>query len=123
MEGYEIPAGTRIIVSAWAIAQDPKYWSEPERFVPERFAAPGTADYKRTNFEHLPFGSGRRMCPGMVFGLASVPVALAELLSRFNWRVPEGTTTAEELDMEERGGATAMREVELVLAATPNDPQ
>ncbi|OAY62943.1 cytochrome P450 71D10-like [Ananas comosus] len=123
VEGYEIPAGTRIIVNAWAIARDPKYWSEPERFVPEQFAAPGDADYKGTNFEYLPFGSGRRMCPGMVFGLASVSVALAELLRRFDWRVPEGTTTAEELDMEETGGATAMRRVDLVLVATTRDPK
>lgn len=120
--GYEIPAGTRIMVNAWAIARDPEHWSEPERFVPERFAAPGAADYKGSSFEYLPFGSGRRMCPGMVFGLASVNVALAELLRRFDWRAPDGTTP-EELSMEEVHGITAARKVDLVLVATPVDPQ
>uniref|UniRef100_A0A6V7QUI6 Premnaspirodiene oxygenase n=1 Tax=Ananas comosus var. bracteatus TaxID=296719 RepID=A0A6V7QUI6_ANACO len=102
-------AGPRALVGAGAVRA-------------ERFAAPGAADYKGSSFEYLPFGSGRRMCPGMVFGLASVNVALAELLRRFDWRAPDGTTP-EELSMEEVHGITAARKVDLVLVATPVDPQ
>ncbi|OAY77815.1 Premnaspirodiene oxygenase [Ananas comosus] len=122
VEGYEISPGTRAVVNVWAIGRDPKYWTEPDRFMPERFAEPGAADYKGTSFELLPFGSGRRMCPGMVFALAGVFVSLAELLRRFDWRMPDGMTP-EELSMEETSLAPAERKVDLVLVATPcRDP-
>lgn len=123
VEGYEISPGMRAVVNVWAIGRDPKYWTEPDRFMPERFAEPGAADYKGTSFELLPFGAGRRMCPGMVFALAGVFVSLAELLRRFDWRMPDGTTP-EELSMEETSLAPAERKVDLVLVATPcRDPQ
>ncbi|KAK1438675.1 hypothetical protein QVD17_04485 [Tagetes erecta] len=61
---YIVPPKTQIMVNAWAIAMDPCFWERPGSFMPERFLK-NEIDYKGQDFEFLPFGSGRRRCPGM----------------------------------------------------------
>ncbi|XWS47871.1 hypothetical protein CRYUN_Cryun13aG0022800 [Craigia yunnanensis] len=68
--GYVIPAKTRVLVNVWAIQRDPKLWERPNEFIPERFDN-SQIDYKGQDFQLIPFGSGRRGCPGMSFGLAT----------------------------------------------------
>ncbi|KQJ90411.1 cytochrome P450 71A1 [Brachypodium distachyon] len=118
--GYDIPAGTRVLVNAWTIARDPALWDAPEEFMPERFLG-SKIDVKGQDFELLPFGSGRRMCPGYSLGLKVIQVSLANLLHGFAWRLPDGVTK-EELSMEEIFGLSTPRKFPLEVVAEPKLP-
>nr|UYX45866.1 cytochrome P450 99A44 [Beckmannia syzigachne] len=115
--GFEVTAGSRILVNGWAIARHPDYWHDAEEFIPERFER-SKVDYKGTHFEYLPFGSGRRMCPGSNFGLAALELILARLLYYFDWSLLAGTRP-DEVDMDMVVGATLKRKNPLNLVVTP----
>ncbi|KAI3836994.1 hypothetical protein MKW98_005327 [Papaver atlanticum] len=92
--GYEVRAGTHLLVNLWKLHRDPRVWSNPSEFKPERFlpqldgGSGGEAadlDFRGQDFEYLPFGSGRRMCPGIDFALQTVHMALARLLHAFDF--------------------------------------
>ncbi|XP_051146794.1 salviol synthase-like [Andrographis paniculata] len=101
INGYTIPAKTRVMVNAWAIGRDPKIWKDADSFIPERFLDDNiSADYAGKNFEFIPFGGGRRICPGATFGLANVELPLAMLLYHFDWVLPEGMEP-QDVDMAE----------------------
>ncbi|XP_047076493.1 desmethyl-deoxy-podophyllotoxin synthase-like [Lolium rigidum] len=122
--GFDVPQGAMVLVNAWAIGRDPAHWDAPEEFVPERFEERGGSagrDFKGTDFEFVPFGAGRRMCPGMAFGLAHIELALAALLFHFDWDLPEGMVR-EELDMTEAAGITARLRSDLLVVAVPRAP-
>ncbi|KAH6786300.1 hypothetical protein C2S52_005852 [Perilla frutescens var. hirtella] len=97
INGYEIPAETKVIVNAWTINRDPEYWENPDCFQPERFLG-SSVDYKGKNFEYIPFGAGRRMCPGIAFGVANVELSIAMFLYHFDWKLGGGIER-EEMDM------------------------
>ncbi|KAL8469740.1 hypothetical protein ACS0TY_032547 [Phlomoides rotata] len=104
IDGYHIPANTKIIINAWAINRDSKNWKDGECFHPERFVDT-TVDFRGNHFEFLPFGAGRRICPGISFGLANVELPLAMLLYHFDWKLSCG----DEMDMKEGCGITTRR--------------
>lgn len=108
INGYEIPAMSTIIVNAWAIGRDPQYWSELEKFYPERFID-SSIDYKGTNFGYIPFGAGRRMCPGIPFGLINVEFPLALFLYHFDWKLPHGVKNEDDFNMIEAFGVYVRR--------------
>nr|KYP65591.1 Cytochrome P450 71D11 [Cajanus cajan] len=120
IHGYHIPVKSKVIVNAWAIARDPNYWTEAERFYPERFID-SSIDYKGNNFEYIPFGAGRRICPGSNFGLINVELALAYLLYHFDWKLPNGMKS-KELDMTEEFGVTVSRRDDLYLMPATSRP-
>ncbi|RWR97036.1 Cytochrome P450 71A1 [Cinnamomum micranthum f. kanehirae] len=90
------------MVNAWAIGRDPKSWEMPELFLPERFVN-NSIDFKGQNFEYIPFGGGRRVCPGISFAIPTMEIALANLLYFFDWKMPNGMKH-EDLDMSEAEG-------------------
>ncbi|XP_027083662.1 tabersonine 16-hydroxylase 1-like [Coffea arabica] len=104
INGYDIPAKADIIVNAWAIGRDPKYWIEAEKFNPSRFLD-SEIDYRGNNFEYIPCGAGRRICPGISFSQAVIELALAQLLFHFDWKLL-GEVKPEEFDMTENLGVT-----------------
>ena len=116
--GYDVPPGATVLANVWALGRDERYWpGDPEAFRPERFEAgadAGGVEFKGADFELLPFGAGRRMCPGMSFGLANVELPLASLLFHFDWEAP-GVADPAELDMAEAFGMTAKRKANLLL--------
>ncbi|GKB67636.1 geraniol 8-hydroxylase-like protein [Tanacetum coccineum] len=107
---YVVPKNTQILVNAWAIARDPKYWDNPLMFNPERFLG-NEVDYKGQHFEFLPFGSGRRICPGIPLALRVVSFMVASFVYHFDWRLAHAR---EEMDMDVIFGLTLIRETPLV---------
>ncbi|KAM0861788.1 hypothetical protein ACQ4PT_045645 [Festuca glaucescens] len=106
VQGYEIPAKTALFINAWAIGRDPAAWGDAaEEFRPERFLDDGNVtgiDLRGSDFQLLPFGAGRRVCPAINFALPMLEIALANLVGHFDWKLPTGTR----LDMSETPGLT-----------------
>ncbi|KAI3505780.1 hypothetical protein L1887_28023 [Cichorium endivia] len=114
--GYDIPKKTKLLINAFAINRDPEYWKDPESYIPERFET-NNINTVGADYEYLPFGAGRRGCPGVGLGLANVRLPLASMLYHFNWKLPNGTNN-EDLDMSENYGISASRKYELFLVPT-----
>ncbi|KMZ73186.1 hypothetical protein ZOSMA_151G00170 [Zostera marina] len=113
IKGYDIEEKTSVIVNVWAIGRDPNKWKDPEIFKPERFIG-NPIDFKGSHFDLIPFGSGRRICPGMTFGLANVELSLATLLYHFDWKIPNDLP-GKDLDMAEGFRGTLGRKNPLIL--------
>eukprot|EP01018_Ginkgo_biloba_P005438 Gb_01677 [translate_table: standard] len=105
--GYDLPGKTRLMVNVWAIATDPAVWEDPLAFKPERFMGRSDINVKGQMFEMLPFGSGRRSCPGASLALVVVEFALAQLLHCFEWSVED--IDPRQLDMTEAFGMAVTR--------------
>ncbi|KAL6528111.1 hypothetical protein OROHE_015073 [Orobanche hederae] len=89
LDGYQIQPKTMVYVNAWAVARDPENWENPDEFKPERFLN-NNVEIKGQDFRVIPFGSGRRICPGMFMVLATVELIVANLLYSFDWELPPG---------------------------------
>ncbi|KAJ0969473.1 hypothetical protein J5N97_022350 [Dioscorea zingiberensis] len=117
LEGYEIPKKTRVIINYWAIARDPKVWEKPNEFIPERFLN-NHIDFKGQDYEYIPFGSGRRICPGMLFAISTIELTLANLVYLFDWLLPD--TLVGEVNMAEAPGLAMKMMNNLLLIPKPN---
>ncbi|GJR32294.1 cytochrome P450 93A3-like protein [Tanacetum coccineum] len=110
--GYHIPANTTIFVNVWALGRDPNHWENPLEFRPERFEK-NNLDVRGQHFHMLPFGSGRRMCPGTSLALQVVQTTLGAMIQCFEWKAgKDGNLTT--VDMEEGVGITLPRANPLV---------
>ncbi|KAA0053194.1 cytochrome P450 93A2-like [Cucumis melo var. makuwa] len=118
INGYEIAPKTQVYVNVWAIGRDPKHWENPLEFEPERFmdkeGSVISGDLRGQNFQLLPFGSGRRSCPGTTLALLMVQTTLGCMVQCFDWKVNSG-----KVDMEEGPGLTLPRAHPLVCIPKP----
>ncbi|BAF11469.1 Os03g0248300, partial [Oryza sativa Japonica Group] len=115
--GYTVPKGATVMVNIWAIGRDSKVWFEPDKFIPERFLQK-EVDFRGRDFELIPFGSGRRICPGLPLAVRMVHLMLASLLHRFEWRLlPEVERNG--VNMEEKFGIVMTLATPLQAIATP----
>ncbi|PIN02726.1 Cytochrome P450 CYP2 subfamily [Handroanthus impetiginosus] len=114
--GYHVPAGTRLIVNVWKLHRDPRFWSDPLEFQPERFLTKyKEIDVRGQNFELLPFGAGRRICPGISFALQTMELVLASFLHGFEVKAP----AVEGVDMTESMGGTNVKVTPLEVLLKP----
>lgn len=115
IDGYDILPKTLVYINVWAIGRDTKLWKDPEKFMPERFFET-SIDFKGNDFELLPFGAGRRMCPGLNLGIVNMELALANLLYSFDWEIPDGLTM-EDIDTDVLPGIAMHKKNPLCLVA------
>jgi cytochrome P450 len=122
VRGFTVPPQTAVFINVWAIGRDPEYWEEPLVFRPERFMPGGAAESlepRGQHFQYMPFGSGRRSCPGMGLALQSVADVLAALVQCFHWAtVDDGGGVNSKIDMSESHGLVCARKNPLVLRPT-----
>ena len=114
--GYTIPKNSQVLVNAWAIGRDPTLWENPLSFQPERFMD-SEVDLYGHDYELIPFGAGRRRCPGLPLAIRMVPVMVGTLINCFDWNL-EGGIAAGELDMEDKFGITLAKLHPLRAVAT-----
>ncbi|CAN1332915.1 (S)-N-methylcoclaurine 3'-hydroxylase isozyme 1 (Fragment) [Linum perenne] len=108
-----IPKNSQVLVNFWAIGRDPENWREPLIFSPERFLS-SNVDYKGNDFEFIPFGSGRRICPGLSMATRHASLIVASLIHCFDWSLPDGESPVE-LDMSDKYGLTLRKKQPLIL--------
>lgn len=120
--GYDIPANTRLIVNVWSIGRDPNYWENPMDFVPTRFingSGRSQIDVRGRHYELLPFGSGRRSCPGTSLALRVIQTTLVGLIQCFDWKAANGKENS--VDMTEAAGIALLMAQPLVCVPVARD--
>ncbi|KAL3649498.1 hypothetical protein CASFOL_005901 [Castilleja foliolosa] len=111
INGYTIPKDAQILVNVWASGRDPSVWPNADMFVPERFLD-REIDFRGQDFELIPFGAGRRICPGLPMANRMVHLMLATFVVDFGWQLEEGVKL-EELNMDEKFGLTLQKAIPL----------
>ncbi|PON36484.1 Cytochrome P450, E-class, group I [Parasponia andersonii] len=121
INGYHIPAKTRVFINTHGLGRNTKIWANVEEFRPERH---WLADGSRVEISHgadfkiLPFSAGKRKCPGAPLGVTLVLMALARLFHCFDWAPPEGMRP-EDIDTTEVYGMTMPKGQPLLAVARP----
>ncbi|MCO5611214.1 hypothetical protein L7F22_065465 [Adiantum nelumboides] len=116
---YTIPANTRVLVNTWAIGRDPNVWDDPLQFDPNRFMEKGRCSHVNVHgrhFELLPFGSGKRKCPGLSLSLLTVHTVIASLVQAFDWQLPPGSPL---VDLTEKFGLSLTLASPLCITPSP----
>lgn len=101
LAGYDVPTDANVEIFLPGISEDPKIWKDPARFDPDRFLTGGEeADITGTNgVKMMPFGIGRRICPGLSMATVHVNLMIARMVQEFEWSAyPEGS----KVDMGEK---------------------
>ncbi|KAK9063213.1 hypothetical protein SSX86_017083 [Deinandra increscens subsp. villosa] len=111
---YTVPKNSQMIINVWAMGRDPSLWEDPLSFRPERFCN-SNVDFKGQDFKFLPFGVGRRMCPGYPYAIKQIHLMLASLIRNFDWCLPDNMGDLSKLDMAENFGIISQRKKPLVV--------
>ncbi|XP_031377927.1 cytochrome P450 CYP82D47-like [Punica granatum] len=120
ISGYFVPGGTQLVLNLYKIQRDPRVWPDPSEFRPERFLTTHKDfDVRGHNFDLIPFGSGRRMCPGISLALQIIGLTLASFLHAFDIQAPGD----EAIDMEEAIGLTNLKASPLEVLVSPRVPE
>jgi len=89
IQGYTIPQGAQVLINKWAMGRNPKIWDNPTLFSPERFVG-SEINFKGHDYQLTPFGSGRRICPGMPLAIRMLHTMLGSLINFFDWKLENG---------------------------------
>ncbi|KAK6139001.1 hypothetical protein DH2020_027260 [Rehmannia glutinosa] len=116
INNYTISKNSVILINIWATGRDSRTWPNPNSFEPERFLN-GEIDVKGHNFELIPFGAGKRICPGLPLAHRMVHLMVASLIQEFDWELEPGLKS-KEMDMNEKFGLSLQKAVP--LRAVPN---
>ncbi|XP_074264897.1 cytochrome P450 71AU50-like [Silene latifolia] len=115
--GYTVRNNSQVYINTWAIHRDPQIWEAPSEFRPERFLnGCRKFDFLGKQFEYLPFGSGRRMCPGITLAEKTSMFVLASLLHSFEWKLPNDTVG---VDLTETFGIVVKKSKAMVAVPSP----
>ncbi|XP_018730384.2 geraniol 8-hydroxylase [Eucalyptus grandis] len=115
--GFTIPKGAQVYINVFAIGRDPSIWDDPDKFVPDRFLG-SDIDVRGQNFELVPFGGGRRICPGLPLAARMLPLMLGSLINIFNWKLEDGVIP-ENMNMEEKFGLAVQKAQSLKAVPIP----
>ncbi|XP_050226890.1 geraniol 8-hydroxylase-like [Mercurialis annua] len=107
INGFTVPKDAQVFVNAWAISRDTSVWKDPESFIPERFLGL-EIDARGRDFELIPFGAGRRICPGLSLAMRMLHLMLGSLIISFDWKLEDGITP-QNMDMEDKFGITLQK--------------
>ncbi|XP_051150854.1 ferruginol synthase-like [Andrographis paniculata] len=120
VNGYMIPKNTQILVNAWGMGRDPRIWSEPSSFKPERFLLDSNGiDFKGQDSRLIPFGSGRRMCPGMWLATRMLHTTVAAMINGFDWKLEAGMKPEEKAEIDRFGSSLQKNTPVVPLMAIP----
>ncbi|KAH0466266.1 hypothetical protein IEQ34_006369 [Dendrobium chrysotoxum] len=118
INGYVVPKNTQVLVNVWAIGRDWQVWENPDCFMPEWFMEGSNMDFRGQHFELIPFGSGRRICPGLPLGVRMVQLMPTSLIQSFEWSLPD-RMKPKDLNLDEQFGLTLTLASPLKALATP----
>ncbi|WCJ31290.1 Cytochrome P450 81Q32 [Euphorbia peplus] len=111
---YIVPKDTMVLVNSWAIQRDPKLWDDANKFMPERFEG----EDNHLKYKLMPFGQGRRACPGMGLANRVLGFALGSMIQCFEWK---RLSEEELIDMTEGNGLSMPKADPLVAMCNPRD--
>jgi cytochrome P450 len=94
VSGYHIPAHSSVLINLYALSRDPSFWESPHEFTPDRFAG-SILTVRGNDFHYIPFGFGKRGCPGLNLGMITLQYGLALCLQCINWRLSDGNAVTE----------------------------
>ncbi|CAM8928504.1 unnamed protein product [Rhodiola kirilowii] len=119
ISGFLLEKGSQVLINVWAMGRDSNLWCDPLSFEPERFLALDV-DYRGQNFDMIPFGAGRRICPGLNLAHRMIPLVLGSLLHEFNWKLEDGAMP-EDIDLSDKFGITLHKRLPLRIIPSSRD--